>query len=98
MKYLMQNQPCERFFCLLLLSGLFALAAHAATVRGTVADSLGAVIPNSRVELIADQKLIASATADGVGTYEFYDVSAGRYQVRTSAPASALTATQPVYA
>src|SRR5258708_6742590 len=97
MKYLRQNQPCERFFCLLLLSGLFALAAHAATVRGTVADSLGAVIPNARVELIANQKLIASATEDGVGTYEFHDVSAGRYQVRASAPSFDLTASKPFY-
>src|SRR5258708_23709175 len=97
MKYLRQNQPCERFFCLLLLSGLFALAAHAATVRGTVADSLGAVIPNARVELIANQKLIASATGDGVGTSEFQDSSAGRYQVRARAPSFDLTASKPFY-
>src|SRR5260370_926455 len=97
MKYLRQNQPCERFFCLLLLSGLFALAAPAATVRGTVADSLGAAIPGARVELTANQELIASATADGVGRYEFHDVSAGRYQVRASAPSFDLTASKPFY-
>src|SRR5260370_5551163 len=92
MKYLRQSQPCGRFFCLLLLSGLFALAAHAATVRGTVADSLGAVIPNARVELIANQRLIPSPTADGVGRYEFHDVSAGRYQVPARAPLFDFTA------
>jgi vitamin B12 transporter len=97
MKYIRQNQSCGRFFSLLLLSGLFALAAHAATVRGTVTDSLGAVIPNARIELITSQKHIASATADGVGRYEFHDVSAGRYQVRASAPSFDSTASKPFY-
>jgi iron complex outermembrane receptor protein/vitamin B12 transporter len=97
MKYLKQEHPRRRFFCLLLLSSLLALAAHAATVRGTVADSLGAVIPNARVELIAHHKPTASATADGVGRYEFHDVSAGRYQVRASAPSFDLTASKPFY-
>src|SRR5229473_2956055 len=99
MKYLKQNHRCRRFFGLLVVSGLLALAAQAATVRGTIADSLGAVIPNARVELIvlAHQKPVASATADGVGRYEFHDVSAGRYQVRASAPSFDLTASKPFY-
>jgi len=99
MKYLKQKHRCRRFCCLLVLSSLLALVAHAATVRGTVADSLGAVIPNARVELIliAHQKRVASATADGVGRYELHDVSAGRYQVRASAPSFDLTASKPFY-
>jgi iron complex outermembrane receptor protein/vitamin B12 transporter len=97
MRYVSQNQSCGRFFSLLVLSGLFALAAHAAMVRGTVTDALGAVIPNARVELITNQKHIASATADGVGRYEFHDVSAGRYQVRTSAPSFDSIASKPFY-
>ena len=57
MKYFRQNQPCGRVFCLLRSAQvLFALAAHAATVRGTIADSLGAVIPKARVELIDQSK------------------------------------------
>jgi iron complex outermembrane receptor protein/vitamin B12 transporter len=86
MKYFRQNRPRGRFVSLLLLSGLFALAADAATVRGTVADSLGAAIPNARVELITNQRVMASATADGVGRYEFGDVPAGRYQILATFP------------
>ena len=97
MKRLGQNQLCRRFFCWLVLPGLFALAAQAATVHGTVADSLGAVIPKARVELVADQRVMASVTADGEGRYEFRDLSAGRYQIQASAPSFNLTASKPFY-
>jgi vitamin B12 transporter len=97
MKYVRQNQSYRRFFCLFLLSGGFTFAAHAATVRGTVVDLLGAVIPKAQVELIANQKLIASATADDLGRYEFLNISAGRYQVRASAPSFDLTTSKSFY-
>ena len=65
MKYFKLDHLYGRFFCsLLLLLGLFALGAQAATVHGTITDSLGALIPKASVELIANQKVIASTTAD----------------------------------
>jgi vitamin B12 transporter len=97
MKFLRQNQPRRRFFSLLLLMGLFAAEAYAATVRGTVTDSLGAVIPGARIELMANQKMITSAIADSAGRYEFDEVSSGRYQVRASAPSFDSTASRPFY-
>ena len=97
MKYFRQNRPCAWPLCLLLLSSEFALAAHAATVRGTVADSLGAVIPKARVELMTNQKVVASTNADGAGRYEFHDVPAGRYQLQASAPSFDLTASKRFY-
>ena len=66
MKFLRRNQTRRRFFCLLFFTGLFGPAAYAATVRGTVTDSLGAVIAGARIELMAKQKMIV-ATADGTG-------------------------------
>jgi len=97
MKFLERNQPRRRPFCLLLLTALFAPAACAATVRGTVTDSLGAVIPGARIELMANQKTITSAIADSAGRYEFDEVSTGRYQVRASAPSFDSTASRPFY-
>ena len=97
MKHFRQTQAWVRVFCLLLLSSEFSLAAHAATVRGTVADSLGAVIPKARVELIANQEVVASTAADALGRYEFQVVSAGRYQVRASAPSFEFTISKPFY-
>ena len=97
MKYFRQNRLAVKVFYLLLLSSEFALAARAATVRGTITDSLGAVIPKARVELITDQKVIASTTADGAGRYEFRDVAASRYQVQASAPSFELTGSKQFY-
>lgn len=97
MKHFRQTRTRVRVFCLLLLSSEFSLAAHGATVRGTVADSLGAVIPKARVELIANQEVVASTAADAVGRYEFHVVSAGRYQVRASAPSFEFTMSKPFY-
>ena len=97
MKYVKQDHRYGRFYCFLVLPGLFALGAQAATVRGTITDSLGAVIPKARVELTANQKVVASTTADGAGRYEFRNVAASRYRVQASAPSFDLTASQPFY-
>jgi vitamin B12 transporter len=97
MKFLRQNQPRRRFISLLLLTGLFAAEAYAATVRGTVTDSLGAVIPGARIELVVNQKTITSAITDATGRYEFDEVSTGRYQVRASAPSFDLTTSKSFY-
>jgi len=75
----------------------FALLADAATVRGTIADSLGAVIPNARVELMNGSTSIASATADSAGRYEFHDVSAARHKIRATAPSFDWTESKPFY-
>ncbi len=97
MNFLTQVHPSPKHLCFLLLSSLFALAAQAATVRGTVTDALGAVLSRARVELTTNQEPIASVTADDEGKYEFHDVSAGRYQVCASAPSFELTSSMPFY-
>ena len=97
MQYRKLNWPRVTAWCWLFLSTGLAMAAHAATVRGTIADSLGAVIPQARVELVVNQKIIAATAADAAGRYEFRDVSAGRYQIRASAPSFELTASKPFY-
>ncbi len=97
MPYFKQDHARRNFFCLLLLLSSFTLLADAATVRGTVADSLGAAIPNARVELMSGSTSITSTTADTAGRYEFHDVSAGRYKIRANAPSFDWTASKPFY-
>ena len=97
MEHFREDHRYGRFLCFLLLPAVFALAAQAATIRGTITDSLGAVIPKARVELITNQKIIASTTADEAGRYEFRDVAASRYQVQATAPSFVLTVSQPLY-
>jgi iron complex outermembrane receptor protein/vitamin B12 transporter len=97
MTYFKQDHTRRHFFYLLLLLSSFTLLAGAATVSGTIADSLGAVIPNARVELMSGSTSIASATADGAGRYEFRNISAGRYEIRASAPSFDWTASKPFY-
>jgi iron complex outermembrane receptor protein/vitamin B12 transporter len=96
MKYFRQDGLSGRLF-FLLLTFLFARGANAGTVRGTVADSLGAVIAKARVELVANEKTIASSAADDEGRYEFHVASAGRYQVRASAPSFGSMVSKPFY-
>jgi vitamin B12 transporter len=96
MKYFGRDHLNGRIF-FLLLTFLFARGAHAGTVRGTVADSLGAVIAKARVELIANEKTFASSAADDEGRYEFKVAVAGRYQVRASAPSFGSTVSKPFY-
>jgi vitamin B12 transporter len=96
MKYFGRDRLNGRIF-FLLLTFLFARGAHAGTVRGTVADSLGAVIAKARVELIANEKTFASSAADDEGRYEFKVAAAGRYQVRASAPSFGSTVSKPFY-
>ena len=78
---------------------MFALARRrAATIRGTITDSLGAGDSKARVELITNQKIIAATTADEAGRYEFRDVAASRYQVQATAPFSFdVRLDQPLY-
>src|SRR5260370_30303188 len=97
MTYFKQDHTCRNFFYLLLLLNSFTLLAGAATVRGTIADPLGAVIPKARLELMSGSTSIASATADNAGRYEFRDVSAGRYKILAHAPSFDWTASKPFY-
>jgi vitamin B12 transporter len=97
MTYFKQDRTRRSFFHFLLLLGSFTLTASAASVHGTIADSLGAVIPNARVELMSGATSIASATADSAGRYEFHDVSAGRHRIRANAPSFDWTASEPFY-
>ena len=69
----------------LLLSGQ-AFGSEGARVQGVISDPVGAVVPGARVELVQQDKVVASTKTAKQGTYEFNGVAAGHYRVRAQAP------------
>ena len=63
------------------------LAANTATVSGTITDSLGAVIQNAKVELVAsDGTVLQSTKSDPGGRYSFSVAGQSRSRIRAEAP------------
>ena len=68
------------------------------TISGTVADSLGAVIPGASVTLIENNKDVSAATTDSAGQYHFDIKHSGRYSVRAEAKTFAASTSKEQYA
>lgn len=76
------------FTFLLLLGNIATVHAQfdTATVLGTVSDTNGAVVPNATVTLKNVQTgVVATATTDESGNYQFTGVKIGTYQVTVEA-------------
>jgi vitamin B12 transporter len=74
---------------LLLFSPLFAITSHAqqaGKVHGEVQDPLGSVVTNASVDLIRNDRIVASTKSDQQGAFVFDIAVSGRYKVRASAP------------
>ena len=80
----------------LLFPGLASAQAQG-TLAGTVLDSLGARVPGATVTLLGDQGLAWERTADEEGTYEFTDLTPGRYQVAVAALGFAPATSESTY-
>jgi len=81
----------------LLLTSALAWSAEP-TISGTVADSLGAVIPGATVVMVANGKDIATTTTDGTGKFQFSIDHAGRYSVRAEAKTFAASSSAELFA
>ncbi len=72
-----------------LIFGLQAqlMAANAATISGTITDSLGAVVQSAKVELVEVDggKVVQSATTNESGRYSFTVANEGRFRIRAEA-------------
>ena len=74
------------FFLFLSALALQAQGGNAGTVRGTVTDHSGAVIPNATVRLSNEVSgLNRSVTTDGTGQFEFTNIPFNPYQVTVTA-------------
>jgi vitamin B12 transporter len=70
-------------------------AQQAGKLRGAVHDPLGAVVTNASVDLIRNDRVVASTETDDEGAFAFDIGASGRYSIRASAP-SFQPATSPI--
>ncbi|MGC2160536.1 MAG: TonB-dependent receptor [Silvibacterium sp.] len=70
-----------------LLTGAFCIAAaQTSTMRGTIADPSGAVIPSASISLTTpDGHTVATATSDASGSYKVSNLAPGMYIVIATA-------------
>src|SRR6185437_12478727 len=68
-----------------LLFSALQLAGQTPSIRGTIKDSQGAVIPNAQVELLRDGQKVSSVVTNGMGEYRFFPVAVGIYQIQAVA-------------
>jgi vitamin B12 transporter len=67
---------------------LFALSLQAqltGTVRGTVVDPLGKLVPNAKLVLVQDDKDVVEGKSDANGLFNLATPNAGRYSLRVEA-------------
>jgi iron complex outermembrane receptor protein/vitamin B12 transporter len=70
---------------LLLSSLLLAAGAQASTIRGRVTDPLGAAVANAQVQLLDNNRAVATTGTDSTGNFVLRDVKAGRFRLRAAA-------------
>jgi iron complex outermembrane receptor protein/vitamin B12 transporter len=85
------------FIISLLLSPVSARAAEQGSLRGTVSDPLGALVPGAKVELLNGATVLKTTTTDGAGNYTFDIPESARYRVRAVAPTFQSTTSESVY-
>ena len=84
-------------FTVSLIAPYFALAAEQGTLRGTVSDPLGAIVPGATVELLNGTTVVKTTTTDGAGNYAFDVAESARYRVRAVAATFQSTTSESVY-
>jgi len=62
------------------------LFAQTATLRGTVTDDSGAIVPGAKITLTANSGTVNTAVADSNGSYSFMGIAPGDYVAQASAP------------
>ena len=76
------------FLLLLLLSSILVAqttSAQTPSLRGTIKDPSGAVMPGVDIAVLQGPMVVKAAKTDSVGTFSF-DLSAGQYQLAVTAP------------
>lgn len=69
----------------LLLAGTICGQQSTGSLRGTVADESGAVVPGANVEILHGQRVVRRAQSDGLGNFSLTNLDAGEYSVHVVA-------------
>lgn len=75
--------------CLLLilvLSSALPAQQNSGTLKGTVTDQLGSLVVGAKVTVKSARGVIATATSNSSGVYEFRRIEPGTYELRVVAP------------
>jgi vitamin B12 transporter len=85
-------------FLLRLNSGAFAASSpDDASVKGTIADPLGARVSGATVKLVLDGKVVKQGASDAEGNFTFDALRAGRYQIEATAAGFTTRITDPMF-
>ena len=82
-------------FALLIAVPVFAADA---TINGTVADSLGAVVSGATITLLENGQTVATTKSDAEGKFHFTVEHAGRFSLNAEAKTFAAGHSKPIYA
>jgi len=85
------------FLLLFPLSAKTLYAQQSGRIRGAVHDPLGAVVTNAAVDLIRNDRVVASTKTDSEGAFIFDIASPDRYRVRATAPSFQMITTPSIY-
>jgi vitamin B12 transporter len=72
-------------------------AADDASVKGTVADPLGARVSGAAVKLLRDGTVLKNVSSDAEGNFAFDTLASGRYQIEVSSPGFSTRTTDPMF-
>jgi vitamin B12 transporter len=91
--------PLHLFVFTLLISTLFAvpLQAQQSSLRGKIADPLGAPISGAKIILLQDDKEVAKALSDSQGAFEVTVPGPGRYIPQVAAAGFSTQTLDPVF-
>ena len=88
---------CFFVAALLTLTSAPSFAAQNGSLRGTVKDPLGAVVPHATVELLDGAMIVRTTMTDAAGNYLFEVPKAARYRICAIAPTFQGTTSDSIY-
>jgi iron complex outermembrane receptor protein/vitamin B12 transporter len=85
------------FLLMLCIGVVAASAADDASIKGTIADPVGARVGGAAIKLLIDGKPVKQGSSDAEGNFGFDGLAAGRYQIEASSAGFRTRTTDPIF-